>query len=370
MQNIGAALHPPLDRAAPAWSPRRQLRAKATSLASYDELAPFVRSLHRPTDDDAANVYTYVDLTHSSRALSQGANAIDLLSLWAASWARHGWRPRILTRADVEQSAGYAEFIRIASMTATNVSRARGHNSATDSTFRIRGLTQFYAKAVVGAGVLTDSDVINFGLTPADVAAASVGATQGSVVIHDARNCEEIQVDNRSASYPFRPQGYSDGSASTRQRGLIVCVKTNNGLTSGSGQAYHHLVNAILRFQQDVISGSKQNVNIGLMTEMRILNMLGPRGHGFKPESPATNSIITVSPLCVTFNAMNGAWRRAKAHFYGSGIANWVERMCRVRSSAEMGAAATEVAAWRAAGLCSKKVSRAKFIRFLRDPLL
>ena len=101
------------------------------------------------------------DLRAASGAARDAASgALDMLSLWAASWARHGWNPRIITRDDVERDPGYRQFVRVANATASRVSQSRGHTgSATDATFRLRGLTQFYAKAVAGSGVLTDSDV-------------------------------------------------------------------------------------------------------------------------------------------------------------------------------------------------------------------
>ena len=82
------------------------------------------------------------------------------------------------------------------------------------------------------------------------------------------------------------------------------------------------------------------------------------------------NENLAVAPVCITFNGANGAWRRAKAvHFYGSGIVNWVKAMCKEPESKHYGVHADEVRTWRAAGFCDKRVSRAKFIRFLRDPL-
>ena len=158
------------------------------ALGSAADLRPFQAAEHY---NDSSMVYTYLDLTHSTRALSQVSDALDLLSLWAASWARHGWHPRILTRDDLVQRhpEAYREFVRTANATATAVSRARGHSSAKDATFRLRGLTQFFAKAVSGAGVLTDSDVINYGLTPQDVREASRGASEGSVVVRRSKLC-------------------------------------------------------------------------------------------------------------------------------------------------------------------------------------
>ena len=126
----------------------------------------------RPSDyNNSAMVYTYVDFSHASRALAKLSTALDVLTMWAASWAHHGWTPRILTVDDLRDDPGYKEFLRIAKETATAVSRARhgGNLTDADANFRLRGLTQFYAKAVAGSGVLTDSDVINYGLTPQGV---------------------------------------------------------------------------------------------------------------------------------------------------------------------------------------------------------
>lgn len=244
-------------------------------------LLPFART-SPPAFNDSAMVYTYIDLSHASRALSQASDAMDMLSLWAASWARHGWTPRILTKSDVMRDPGYADFVRVANATATRVSRSRGHATTSDATFRLRGLTQFYAKAVAGAGVLTDSDVINYGLTPEDVRSASRGVPADVVVVHDGRNCELRRSGHKSSQsgHAFRTEGLttaiataattgtsaaSSGLLSRWSRGggasapaarwakdapVIACVKTNNGVTSGAGAAYHKLIGAMLTFQQ------------------------------------------------------------------------------------------------------------------------
>ena len=251
----------------------------------FDHLRPFDRTGPQPYDDRRM-VYTYIDMTHASRGLAHASSAMDMLALWSASWARHGWLPRILTREDVERDPGYHEFVRVANSTATRVSRTRSSaHGAVDATFRLRGLTQFYAKAVAGSGVLTDSDVINYGLTPQDVADATAGLPQGPrelVVVHDARNCKSVVNSSEMAGgHLFRAQGYADGSG-VATRGPVWCVKTNNGLTSGSGGAYHRLLAAMLRFQQESISkyGASDDKSsskmIGRMTEMRELALIHP----------------------------------------------------------------------------------------------
>jgi hypothetical protein len=136
----------------------RMVLKNTQALGSFAELRPFARG---PSDyNNDAMVYTYIDLTHASRGLSKASSAMDMIALWASSWARHGWTPRLLTREDVERDPGYRAFERLANETATMVSKSRhgGKTTSADSTFRLRGLTQFYAKAVAGAGVLTDSD--------------------------------------------------------------------------------------------------------------------------------------------------------------------------------------------------------------------
>ena len=117
-----------------------------------------------------------------------------------------------------------------------------------------------------------------------------------------------------------------------------------------------------------------------------MINILGPEGVGAggKALSPSTwtppvtwtppavskNDILAVAPLCVTFNAVNDAWRRAKAvHFYGSGITNWRSAMCRQPAASHYGQNAARAREWRLRGMCNKGVSRAAFVRFIRDPL-
>lgn len=124
---------------------------------------------------------------------------------------------------------------------------------------------------------------------------------------------------------------------------------------------------------------------ISSMTEMRLLNMLGPpaKSQGVpKPPAgqpaaaapspqppPPQNGVLAVAPLCVTFNGANAAWRHAKAvHYYGSGLQNWRIAMCKEPPSRFYGSHAIAAGAWRAAGMCDKHVSRARFVRFLRDP--
>jgi hypothetical protein len=375
----------------------RMVLKNTQALGSFAELRPFARG---PSDyNNDAMVYTYIDLTHASRGLSKASSAMDMIALWASSWARHGWTPRLLTREDVERDPGYRAFERLANETATMVSKSRhgGKTTSADSTFRLRGLTQFYAKAVAGAGVLTDSDVINYGLTPQDVRGATRGVPNVSkvVVIHDARNCEEVSLSAAKAHIPryyFRPEGYADSmersSLGTIQaRAPIACVKTNNGLTSGSGQAYLRLIDAMLSFQRKALEQPVKNANlIAMMTEMRLLNMLGPKHAGlFRSSEPmvrtnwaarfyanppvASNALLAVAPLCVTFNAVNGAWRRAKTvHYYGSGIANWVRAMCSETATDAL-STAQQRRAWKVAGVCDKRGPRAKLVRFLRDPM-
>mgnify|MGYP001380209883 CR=1 FL=1 len=53
----------------------------------------------------------------------------------------------------------------------------------------------------------------------------------------------------------------------------IYCSAVNNGMTSGSGAAYHKLVKGMLE-KQDLSMAKK---DLALFTEMRILNMLGKR---------------------------------------------------------------------------------------------
>jgi hypothetical protein len=360
---------------------------------SIADLEPFATDPAAPSAYyDETHVYTYVDLSRATRGLASLSNSHDLLSLWAASWARHGWKPRLLTRKDVEHDPGYQQFLRVANSTASRVSEARGHvGSKTDATFRLRGITQFYAKAVAGAGVLTDSDVFNYGLTPSDVRTATRGVPEARklVFVHDMRNCApsgNLVSGNLVSGHIFRPQGYVDPAA--RAGSPLVCVKMNNGLTSGSGVAYRRLVDAMLAFQQQSIAQyehgpGKDNKRIASMTEMRLINLLGPRvtdiisKDALTSEVPPSavngllaNGLLAIAPLCVSFNAANGAWRHAKAvHFYGPGISNWVVAMCNKGSGGDDAAHAERVRRWRAMGMCDMKMSRAKFVRFLRDPL-
>mgnify|MGYP001305150437 CR=1 FL=1 len=69
------------------------------------------------------------------------------------------------------------------------------------------------------------------------------------VTIHDGRNCDEWKDDgstkkdeHKRGRWAFQSHGYATAGDQ------IFCTKLNNGLTSGSGEAYARLVDAMLTF--------------------------------------------------------------------------------------------------------------------------
>ena len=307
-------------------------------------------------------VYTYVDLSNPIRELSKNENMVDLLTMWADSWRAHGWTPRILTQKYAEGHSGYKAFVDVAKKNAFAVSAARGHREGKKDVnksvaFRVRGLTQFFAKAAAGAGILTDSDVINYGLTPQDVRDAAIAAAADplNVAIHDGRKCTPAKKIGRRVL----PQGYKCPANLMPE---IYCSAVNNGMTSGSGAAYHKLVKGMLE-KQDLPMAKK---DLALFTEMRILNMLGKRH---------VDRVL----LGISFTgAFDGAWRRVKVlHWWGSGIVNWQAALCgHLDDNAPEKFTGWSIR-WKNMGMCKKDtmgrlstLQRTAVVRAVRDPAL
>ena len=307
-------------------------------------------------------VYTYVDLSNPIRELSKNENMVDLLTMWADSWRAHGWTPRILTQKYAEGHSGYKAFVDVAEKNAFAVSAARGHREGKKDVnksvaFRVRGLMQFFAKAAAGAGILTDSDVINYGLTPQDVRDAAIAAAADplNVAIHDGRKCTPAKKIGRRVL----PQGYKCPANLMPE---IYCSAVNNGMTSGSGAAYHKLVKGMLE-KQDLSMAKK---DLALFTEMRILNMLGKRH---------VDRVL----LGISFTgAFDGAWRRVKVlHWWGSGIVNWQAALCgHLDDNAPEKFIGWSIR-WKNMGMCKKDtmgrlstLQRTAVVRAVRDPAL
>lgn len=324
--------------------------------------------------NDDTRVFTYANFGLNSRALNNTRGTVDVFSTWAASWARHGWKPFVLTDADAKTDPQYFEFIARASSLADGVANARAEAKNIDLTrrthlavkrvgFRLRGITQFFAKSVVGAGMLTDSDVINYGLTPQDVrnAVRSKGTKalpehenppdflSDAVFIHDGRKCRlstESGIDLNSGRYKIEKDKMLHGK-------VIDCVKLNNGLTSGNGAAYRKMVDGMLKLQEMVLGSNSSDSKPSDLTEMRMVNTLAEQG---------TNVAVPLL-LGVTFQADTMCWQHAKCvHFYGSGIKNWYSRHCLPGDSSFQ--QRDEVLCY----LAKRNDARAAFIRRLRDP--
>jgi hypothetical protein len=73
--------------------------------------------------------------------------------LWAESWKRHGWKPRVLTDRVVRQHPKFKEFSAAINLLPTV------NNRAYENACYLRWL----ALQGVGGGWMTDYDVINFG---------------------------------------------------------------------------------------------------------------------------------------------------------------------------------------------------------------
>jgi|SRR5712664_2057525 len=70
----------------------------------------------------------------------------DFIRLWASSWSRHGWTPRILTIRDARKSSYYRKALQL------DLSGGFGFP------------VEYLALHAVGGGMLTTPDTINFGL--------------------------------------------------------------------------------------------------------------------------------------------------------------------------------------------------------------
>jgi hypothetical protein len=313
--------------------------------------------------NDDSRVFTYANFGIGKRALNSPKNTVDLFTLWGASWARHGWKPYVITDSDVQKDSEFDVFIANATDLGAHIAEARALAKHLDisaekeqlhARFRVRGITQFFAKAVVGAGVLTDSDVFNYGLTPQDVrdtvrASRSSNSIIGDTVyVHDGRHCTRSSaVGGGHYRHAVRALIEDGGGSALRN---MTCGKLNNGVTSGSGAAYRRLVQEMLNLQKTALSRTSSDARVDtkgleLMTEMRMVNMLEGRGRG-----------VAAALLAVTFNPDTDCWRKTKAvHFYGSGIKNWRKIHCNVRQN--------DLA------VCSNATSRVDFVRYLRDPM-
>lgn len=98
-------------------------------------------------------VYTYYDPSVQQCGLPPQDGVIRL---WAESWKRHGWKPRVLTDRMVRSHPRFAEFSAAINCFPTVNSRA----------YENACYLRWLALQGVGGGWMTDYDVINFGFKP------------------------------------------------------------------------------------------------------------------------------------------------------------------------------------------------------------
>ena len=55
-----------------------------------------------------SNVFTYIDISHRMRGVASTRRTLDLLLLWASSWAERGWAPHIISQRDLTSAADMA----------------------------------------------------------------------------------------------------------------------------------------------------------------------------------------------------------------------------------------------------------------------
>lgn len=247
----------------------------------YATMAASFLSLSPPSRD----VYTYVDRAGGMRQMASANGSNAMLRVWSTSWARHGWVPHVIGPSVLLSDPEYNHTMQTINHFAKAICLATtpwlaGEDMRKQIAFRRRGLMQFYAKAVVGDGVLVDSDVINYGLTPEDVADArraaherhwhaltpeqrpSFARKEGGerVVLHDGRKCaclepeesadarREWNATGRQLHMPRRSVpgffGRFFGAAPCAQ---IRCVHVNGGFASGPGTAFRYFIRGWFR---------------------------------------------------------------------------------------------------------------------------
>lgn len=97
-------------------------------------------------------VYTYYESV-------PGRNEQPLIELWAKSWSRFGWTPKILGLSDFKESAGYRAFD----------SKVTTFPTVNQPVYEAACFRRWKAMEGSGGGLCTDYDLINNGLMPADL---------------------------------------------------------------------------------------------------------------------------------------------------------------------------------------------------------
>ena len=348
--------------------------------------------------------------------------SIDQLVLWATSWAEHGWQPHIIGRQDLlSTGAEGAAFLAKAEHAARYVlKRAPFRDIEEQVAFRALSLVQYGAAAALGGGVLTDSDVINYGLSPSEVNEAARrerlrNGGKDKMLVLEGRKCECVSAAP-GAAHACRPLPTSPRMECTHtttherlsgtllsahsERGgawadacpRVLCVTFNSGLHAGTAAAYR----SMLTNWFSLIERTDER------SHARPWRTLGEPMH-FVSSSHALESIGTADLFGVTYDPLetvvpsrrlkgqgaaarrawpNHAWRRAKAlHFWGSGVCKWHAVFCasplsstRYGSCNDTQVLLSSTSVHEARGqLCRKGVtcgtSRAAIIRAIRDPL-
>lgn len=255
--------------------------------------------------DFRRKVYTYVDFNISARAFEDVSSTARTISLWSSSWAKHGWIPIIIEETDLACSSNYSAFKSISTNLASKVSSSRHGGDNASTPFVYRGIAQFFSMFVVGGGVLTDSDVINYGITPKALWGHH-DEYEEKVLSHDGRKC-------------FLDTGKSYPSASnlaimkTKTGRVIKCSKINNGMTSGTKQSYGNLVNEMLRLQDEASYDTAK-----LLIDMGLIQRITQEG-----------KFATVKLLAVSHNPNTDSWLHSEiVHFWGVGQKSWKETNC------------------------------------------
>ena len=259
--------------------------AEAAAAAAVAAAAVAATMMHESSPLDAtipARVYTFIDLSHRSRAMAVPRSTISLLALWASSWAERGWQPFLVSPRDIRGdehalvvNRTWAAARKVLSPLLDDANYAampRAHQKLVDRAqeqimMRWRDMIQFYSMAAVGGGVLSDTDVVNYDLSPADVQSDVRAAGGDKVQMLEGRKCEcsstckQVPKDGNVSTLSLRATDALStevecvqSTTRTVWEGLVftanapapgcahvVCKAINNGLSGGSAAAYRRL---------------------------------------------------------------------------------------------------------------------------------
>ena len=250
--------------------------ASSATTSTTEPSRPSLASLRSSASHGNA-VFTFLDLSQRHRGHIFPHATVDLVATWAASWAAAGWQPYLIDEATLQEDKSFTNVAArtqlaanrlVTAMNSTGVRRyaCPPNRWSACVAFRRRGILQFYALAATNGGTLTDTDAINFGLAPSDVAAAlkreaalaggATGAARDRVLFSDGRKCRCKAGDatTRRGNYTrgrlFMTEAYSSGPSSSQPTHAaaaypcdrIECNAVNNGLSTGSGRAYDTFV--------------------------------------------------------------------------------------------------------------------------------